>query len=162
MKFNWKEITIEVVSEQLGPVGVVIVNDVIDSLDLANKPITPAIYSQFLIKLSSNLPGDINPIELCRKCRELILNTNTTNKTVTTNKTSTMNSNWKKITIEVVSEDLGPAGIIIVNDVIDSLNLKNKLITPTLYSQFLMKLSSELPGNVNSIDICRKCRQLVM
>ena len=73
-----------------------------------------------------------------------------------------MRSDWKDITIDIISEQTGPVAAVIVSDVIDNLELENKLMTSAMYARFLMKLSSELPAGTNSVELCTECRNQVM
>ena len=73
-----------------------------------------------------------------------------------------MKSDWKDITIDIISEQTGPVAAVIVNDTLEKLNLENQLMTSSSYARFLIKLPSELPASINALEICNKCRHQVM
>ena len=73
MNANWKNITIDLMAEQIGPVAQIIIHDAIENLGLQTGLMTPSIYSQMLIQISKELPTEINSLEFRNKCHEQIL-----------------------------------------------------------------------------------------
>lgn len=70
MNTNWKNITIDLMAEQVGPVAQIIVHDAIENLSLQSGLMTPSIYDQFLTLISAELPSEINSLEFRTICRE--------------------------------------------------------------------------------------------
>lgn len=73
-----------------------------------------------------------------------------------------MNANWKNITIDLMAEQIGPVAQIIVHDVIEDLSLQNGLMTPSIYTQFLIQISAELPAEINLLEFRKKCHEQTM
>jgi hypothetical protein len=69
---NWREIVVEVLSEKLGPVAVVIVNDVANKMGITSTDIDSKTYAGFLMKLARELPPGVDTIEIIRLCRNRI------------------------------------------------------------------------------------------
>lgn len=69
---NWREIAVEVLSEKLGPVAVVIVNDAANKMGITSTDIDSKTYAGFLMKLARELPPGVDTIEMVRRCRNRI------------------------------------------------------------------------------------------
>jgi hypothetical protein len=69
---NWREIVVEVLSEKLGPVAVVIVNDVANNMGITSSAIDSKTYAGFLMKLAREMPPRVYSIEIIRLCRNRI------------------------------------------------------------------------------------------
>ena len=69
---NWREITVEVLAEKIGPVAIVIVNDVAKELGITATVIDGETYSAFLMRLSRELPKGVNAIEVAKECRNKV------------------------------------------------------------------------------------------
>lgn len=66
---NWREITVDVLAEKIGPVAIVIVNDVAKELGITSSVIDRETYSTFLMRLSRELPKGVNAVEVSKECR---------------------------------------------------------------------------------------------
>jgi hypothetical protein len=69
---NWREIVVEVLSERLGPVAVVIVNDVANNMGITSSDIDSKTYAGLLMKLARELPPGVDTMEIIRLCRNRI------------------------------------------------------------------------------------------
>ncbi len=69
---NWRAIVVEVLSEKLGPVAVVIINDVANNMGITSTDIDSKTYAAFLMKLARELPEGVDTIEIIRLCRNRI------------------------------------------------------------------------------------------
>jgi len=69
---NWRDITIDVLAEKIGPVAIVIVDDVAKDLGITSPVIDGETYSAFLMRLSRELPNGVSAIELSKECRSRI------------------------------------------------------------------------------------------
>jgi hypothetical protein len=69
---NWQDITIEVLAEKIGPVAIVIINDIANELGITSSVIDRETYSAFLMRLSRELPAGVNAVEISMECRKRI------------------------------------------------------------------------------------------
>jgi hypothetical protein len=72
-----------------------------------------------------------------------------------------MISNWRDVTVEILAEKIGPAAVVIVNDVAKELGITSTVIDGKTYSEFLMRLSRQLPAGVNAVELAKECRSRV-
>ena len=72
-----------------------------------------------------------------------------------------MITNWREITVEVLAEKIGPAAILIVNDVAKELGISSSVVDGETYSTFLMRLSRELPNGISAIELSKECRKKI-
>jgi hypothetical protein len=72
-----------------------------------------------------------------------------------------MISNWRDITVEILAEKIGPVAIVIVNDVAKELGISSTVIDRKTYSEFLMRLSRELPAGVSAVELAKECRNRI-
>lgn len=69
---NWKEITTEVLADKMGPVAILIINEVAKELGITSSVIDTETYSKFLMRLTRELPAGVNAVELAKECRSRI------------------------------------------------------------------------------------------
>lgn len=69
---NWQDITVEVLAEKIGPVAIVIVNDIAKELGINSSVIDRETYSAFLMRLSRELPDGLSAVEVSTECRKKI------------------------------------------------------------------------------------------
>ncbi len=72
MVSNWRDITVEVLAEKIGPVAIVIVDEVARELGITSPVIDRETYSAFLMRLSRELPEGVNVVEISQECRRRI------------------------------------------------------------------------------------------
>lgn len=70
-------------------------------------------------------------------------------------------NNWREITTSVLADKIGPVATLVVNDLAEELGIDDSSINQANYAKLLIRLSGELPGNIDSVDICRQCREQV-
>jgi hypothetical protein len=73
IQHNWRQTTVEILANRIGPSAGVIVDDIIKSLDLDETTISNTQYADILMRLTSVLPRTVKPIELCEECRNAFL-----------------------------------------------------------------------------------------
>lgn len=64
MIINWRIRTIEALAEKIGPVAILIVDEVARDLGIEYPDIDSKTYSAFLMRLSRELPDDMSVMEL--------------------------------------------------------------------------------------------------
>ena len=72
MVSNWRDITVDVLAEKIGPVAIVIVNDVAKELGITSPVIDSETYSAFLMRLSRELPAGVSAVDISKECRRRI------------------------------------------------------------------------------------------
>ena len=75
---NWRNTTVDILSQRIGPAAGVIIDDVLESLNLQQEQVTSEQYARILDRLSMILPRSVKPDELCKSCLDVI-NTGTEN-----------------------------------------------------------------------------------
>lgn len=66
---NWREIAVEVLSEKIGPVAMLIVNDAAEELGITSPAIDMKTYSGLMAKIARALPSGVNAGEVMHECR---------------------------------------------------------------------------------------------
>lgn len=69
---NWREITLRLVVERIGPVAELVVEDALRKRGLAGGEIVPSRYLQFLETFYQELPKEIDRKALCYHLRDTV------------------------------------------------------------------------------------------
>ncbi|MEE8482659.1 MAG: hypothetical protein V3S12_04840 [Acidiferrobacterales bacterium] len=70
---NWREHTIKLAAEVVGPVAEIIVDDTIEKYGFADTEMVPTTYLRFLESLYKELPMDVDRKTLCLHIRDTVI-----------------------------------------------------------------------------------------
>jgi hypothetical protein len=71
---GWREATVRLIGEKIGPVADLIVDDVLRKQELDGRDMMPAKFVRFLDLLYDELPPDIDRAALCHELKRRMLN----------------------------------------------------------------------------------------
>lgn len=70
---SWRQITVRVLAEKIGPVADLVVGDALAALGVAEGDMTAAHYIQFMRLLYEKLPASIDRRSMCQELQASVL-----------------------------------------------------------------------------------------